>query len=216
MSTPQISPIVPNGFPAFSTEYEPESVDESNELMKTPVKLLNPLKEVVVKPPIHLKKMLEPNKTYKVYFKDVNADMTHMGDYKYNGPSQDNKSLSFTCILDNCDDGVSVAPLTKEPIEPSFWKRFTTRKSATKSGHVPLLLPMNSIKGPNPKYFFNDINRNATGVEEYVPYKGGKRKRKTFKRKTFKRKTFKRKTFKRKTFKRIKNKKGSKPKRTQR
>jgi len=120
-----------------------------------------------------------------------------MGDYKYNGLSGDSKWLSFTCILDNCDDGVSIKPVSKESTETSFWKKFTSSKPAMWKGHAPLSLSVSSTMSPNPKYFFNDISNNAPGVQEYVPYKGGKRKMKTFKRKTFKRNTFRRRKNKR-------------------
>jgi hypothetical protein len=172
----------------------PKQVDTHEQVLSTHTTISVDNVSLKSRKEINIPITLVKGNTYKIYFKIDLNEKEHMGDYIYNGiktndlrpetTQGDGKYLSFTCILDNCNDGASIKrttqTTTKKP--PSFWDKF---KSAPISHtHAPLLLPVRLTGTQNPKYLFNNKGDAAEGVDDYVqpPTKGGKSKRKTFKR----------------------------------
>ena len=82
-----------------------------------------------------------------------------VGEYIYNGivfkdDSRKNVYLSFTCIQEECDDGVSLK-LFKSKVK-SPWSTFSKAKSNTQ--HLPIELSAEETSGINPKYFFELVD----------------------------------------------------------
>jgi len=112
-----------------------------------------------------------------------------MGDYIYNGivikdESRKNVYLSFTCVQEECDDGVSLKP-SKTKVKSS-WSIFSKARSNTQ--HPPILLSAKETSGINPKYFFDFVDDSSAIVSgnyrtnsDYFK-KGGKHNRKTIKK----------------------------------
>lgn len=132
---------------------------------------------------------------YEIYFLERSSliDPKLIGEYKYNGLIYKNNTkrnifLSFTCVQEECDDGISTKPSKTNSTATLTWNMFKQRLNHK---HAPLELSAEETSGISPKYFFHFHNDSLTNMfrdsrtkEDHFdpPKKGGKRKRKTIRK----------------------------------